>query len=77
MRTTTWPLIWNGRRKLRSHANCRHRDAINLVAREMQRRGQNLTCWREKDADAAREIAEILNSLDLQAGTTSDPAFAG
>jgi hypothetical protein len=54
-----------------------YRDAINLVAREMQRRGQNLTCWTEKEADAAREIAEILISLDSQAATTPDPAFAG
>lgn len=50
-----------------------YRDAINLVAREMQRRGQNLTCWTEKDADAAREVAEILISLDSRAATTPDP----
>jgi hypothetical protein len=53
-----------------------YRDAINVVAREMQRRGQNLTCWTEKDAEAAREIAEILISLHSQGVTASDPAFA-
>lgn len=53
-----------------------YRDAINVVAREMQRRGQNLTCWTEKDAEAAREIAEILISLHSQGVTAPDPAFA-
>ena len=53
-----------------------YRDAINVVAREMQRRGQNLTCWTERDAEAAREIAEILISLHSQGVTASDPAFA-
>jgi len=53
-----------------------HRDAIIVVAREMERRGQNLTCWTEKDAEAAREIAEILISLDSQGATAPDPAFA-
>jgi hypothetical protein len=53
-----------------------YRDAINVVAREMQRRGQNLTCWTEKDAEAAREIAEILISLHSQGVTASDPAFS-
>jgi hypothetical protein len=48
---------------MRTAAYC---DAINLVARAMQRRGQNLTCWTEKDAEAAREIAEILIGLDSQ-----------
>ena len=53
-----------------------YRDAITLVAREMQRRGQNLTCWTEKDAEAAREIAEILIGLDWQGATAPDTAFA-
>ena len=53
-----------------------YRDAINVVAREMQRRGQNLTCWTEKDAEAAREIAEILISLHSQGVTAPDPTFA-
>jgi hypothetical protein len=53
-----------------------YRDAINVVAREMQRRGQNLTCWTERDAEAAREIAEILIGLHSQGVTASDPAFA-
>jgi hypothetical protein len=53
-----------------------YRDAINVVAREMQRRGQNLTCWTAKDAEAAREIAEILIGLHSQGVTASDPAFA-
>ena len=53
-----------------------YRDAITVVARQMQRRAQNLTCWTEKDAEAAREIAEILISLDSQGATAPDPAFA-
>ena len=53
-----------------------HRDAIIVVAREMGRRGQNPTCWTEKDAEAAREIAEILIGLDAQGANAPDPAFA-
>jgi hypothetical protein len=42
----------------------------------MGRRGQNPTCWTEKDAEAAREIAEILIGLDAQGANAPDPAFA-
>jgi hypothetical protein len=42
----------------------------------MERRGQNPTCWTEKDAEAAREIAEILIDLDSQGANAPDPAFA-
>jgi hypothetical protein len=53
-----------------------YRDAITVVAREMQRRGQDLTCWTENDAEAASEIADILISLDSQGATAPDLAFA-
>jgi hypothetical protein len=53
-----------------------HRDAIIVVARAMERRGQNPTCWTEKDVEAAREIAEILIDLNSQGLNAPDPAFA-
>ena len=53
-----------------------YRDAITVVAREMHRRGQDLTCWTENDAEAAGKIADILVSLDSQGATAPDPAFA-
>jgi hypothetical protein len=53
-----------------------HRDAIIVVARAMERRGQNPTCWTEKDVEAAREIAEMLIDLDSQGMNAPDPAFA-
>ena len=53
-----------------------HRDAIIVVARSMERRGQNPTCWTEKDVEAAREIAEMLIDLDSQGANAPDPAFA-
>ena len=53
-----------------------HRDAIIVVARAMERRGQNPTCWTEKDVEAAREIAEMLIDLDSQGANVPDPAFA-
>jgi hypothetical protein len=51
------------------------RDAVIVVAREMQRRGQDLTSWTERDSEAAWEIAEILISLDSQEITSLDPTF--
>jgi hypothetical protein len=53
-----------------------YRDAITVVAREMERRGQNLACWTEKDAQAACEIADILIGLGSQHLSAPDPAFA-
>jgi len=53
-----------------------HRDAIIVVARAMERRGQNPTCWTEKDVEAARAIAETLIDLDSQGANAPDPAFA-
>ena len=53
-----------------------HRDAIIMVARAMERRGQNLTCWTKKDVEAAHEIAEMLIDLDSQGVTAPDSAFA-
>ena len=53
-----------------------HRDAIIMVARAMERREQNLTCWTKKDVEAAHEIAEMLIDLDSQGLTAPDPAFA-
>ena len=52
------------------------RDAMIVVAREMERRGQPPTCWTDRDAEAAREIAEILIDLDSQDATPPDRAFA-
>jgi hypothetical protein len=31
------------------------RDAIVVVAREMEQRGQKITCWTQKDAEAASD----------------------
>ena len=53
-----------------------HRDAIIVVARAMERRGQNPTCWTWKDVEAACEIAEMLIDLDSQGANQPDPAFA-
>jgi hypothetical protein len=53
-----------------------HRDAIIMVARAMERRGQNPTCWTKKDVEAAHDIAEMLIDLDSQGVIASDPAFA-
>jgi hypothetical protein len=53
-----------------------HRDAIIVVAQAMERRGQNPTCWTEKDVEAARAIAETLIDLDSQGANAPDPAFA-
>jgi hypothetical protein len=53
-----------------------HRDAIIVVARAVERRGQNPTCWTDKDVEAACEIAERLIDLDSQGANTPDPAFA-
>jgi predicted transcriptional regulator len=53
-----------------------HRDAIIVVARAMERRGQNPTCWTEKDVEAARKITEIVIDLDSQGANAPDPAFA-
>ena len=53
-----------------------HRDAIIVVARAMERRGQNPTCWTEKDVEAARAIAEMLIDLGSQGANAPDPVFA-
>lgn len=57
------------------HAAAR-RDAAIVVAREMQRRGQDLTCWTDADAEAALKISEILIGLDAQARVGPDQAFS-
>ena len=44
-------------------------DAIIVYAGQMERPGQNLTCWTEETPRAVGEIGEILIGVDLQGVT--------